>query len=217
MPSYAVIGASRGIGYAFLQHLSKDPQNVVVGTARSTGPTIDKVNSDGLKNVTIIAADLTDRKSLQGAAAEVSKLTGGSLDYLILNGAWVHEGNSHRFLDDFEKDPEALDQDLTMAWQTNVVGMIDAINAFVPLVKKGSAKKVVGISSGMADLDLMAKYDIWEDAVYSISKVALNAVMAKYAARYGRTEGILFLSLAPGLVDVGAARTLRLPTRCCSC
>jgi NAD(P)-dependent dehydrogenase (short-subunit alcohol dehydrogenase family) len=211
MPSYVVIGASRGIGYAFLQQLALDPNNIIIGTARKAGTTREQVEKDGLKNVAIVEADLLSRENLKKAAAEVSKLTNGSLDYLVLNGAYQNIEISSIFLDEFDKEPEKLYEDLEVGWKTNVVGLIYAINAFLPLIKKGHAKKVVAISTGMADLDLITKYDIWEAPAYSIQKAALNTMIAKYAARYGWSEGILFMSVSPGFVNTGRARELFAP------
>ncbi len=51
----------------------------------------------------------------------------------------------------------------------------------------------------MADIDLAAKYDIESAAPYSISKAALNAAVAKFAAQY-KKDGILFMAICPGVV-----------------
>ena len=202
MPSYVVIGASKGIGYGFLEHLAKDPSNTIIGTARNVAPTAEQVKKDNLSNVTIIQADMLDRKSLIAAASKASEITGGKLDYLILNGGYYDMGVSSRFLDEFEKDPEKLDYELDRGWKTNVVGVIYAINAFLPLIKKGTVKKVLALGTGMADDALTRQYEVWESPTYSINKAALNTAIAKYAARYVK-EGILFLSISPGVVDTG--------------
>jgi NAD(P)-dependent dehydrogenase (short-subunit alcohol dehydrogenase family) len=76
------------------------------------------------------------------------------------------------------------------------------INLFLPLVLKGSAKKVISISTGMADDDLIAKYDVDVSAPYSIGKAALNTAIAKFSAAH-RKDGVLFISISPGLVDTG--------------
>ena len=86
--------------------------------------------------------------------------------------------------------------------QTNVTGNIHLFHLFLPLVQRGRAKKVVAISSGMADLDLVNRFEVEVGALYSASKAALNLIVAKFSAQYKR-EGILFLSISPGLVDVG--------------
>jgi NAD(P)-dependent dehydrogenase (short-subunit alcohol dehydrogenase family) len=70
----------------------------------------------------------------------------------------------------------------------------------MPLILNGSAKKVVMISSGHADVELARKYDVFETAEYSISKAAVNMAVAKFSAEY-RAKGVLFLSVSPGVVD----------------
>lgn len=91
MPSYVITGASRGLGYAFLQHLSRDSSNVVIGLVRNKAATDEKVQKDGLKNVHIIQADVVDIPALKKAAEETTQLTGGSLDVLINNAAFISD------------------------------------------------------------------------------------------------------------------------------
>jgi NAD(P)-dependent dehydrogenase (short-subunit alcohol dehydrogenase family) len=67
---------------------------------------------------------------------------------------------------------------------------------------KGKVKKVIAISSGHADLDFINNFEVDGSALYSASKAALNTIVAKYNAQY-KKDGILFLSLSPGVVDVG--------------
>lgn len=141
---------------------------------------------------------------MAAAAKEVGKLTGGSLDYLINNAAYVSHLTVAKFIDEFADDEAALDEDLNTAWNTNVIGVINTINTFLPLLKKGTVKKVVTLSSGLGDLDVTTGLGIWEHAPYGISKAAVNIVSAKYGARYTE-EGILFLAISPGVVDTGAA------------
>lgn len=70
----------------------------------------------------------------------------------------------------------------------------------MPLVLKGTAKKVFTLSSGHADMDLVAKWDIHVGGPYTISKGAMNVAVAKYSAEY-RKHGVLFMSISPGAVD----------------
>jgi NAD(P)-dependent dehydrogenase (short-subunit alcohol dehydrogenase family) len=87
-------------------------------------------------------------------------------------------------------------------FKINVVGPVHLFNLTIPLVLKGRAKKVIAISTGMADIDITAKYDLDLSGPYSISKVALNMAIAKFSAEYSK-DGVLFLSVSPGLVDTG--------------
>jgi len=87
-------------------------------------------------------------------------------------------------------------------FKANVIGNIHFFNLTIPLVLQGQAKKVIAISSGFADIDISAKYDLANSAPYSISKTALNMAVAKFSAQYAN-DGVLFMSISPGVVDTG--------------
>ncbi len=87
-------------------------------------------------------------------------------------------------------------------FHTNVIGNIHLFNLYMPLVLKGSAKKVITLTSGFADNDLTATYGIDVAGPYTISKAAMNAAVAKFQAQYSG-DGVLFMSIAPGAVEVG--------------
>lgn len=93
-----------------------------------------------------------------------------------------------------------FDKDLSECWNVNVVGALNSIAAFIPLIKKGKIRKVFALSSGMGDLDFTNELDMDMAVPYSISKAALNMVMSKFAATY-KKDGILFMSISPGAVD----------------
>ena len=88
------------------------------------------------------------------------------------------------------------------SFSTNVVANVHLFNIFIPLLKKGQMKKAIVISSGMADSELTANYDLEAAGPYSISKAAINMAVAKFAAEY-KKDGILFLSICPGFVETG--------------
>lgn len=75
-------------------------------------------------------------------------------------------------------------------------------NLFLPLVRKGQVKKVITISTGMADLDLINNCEVDIAGLYAASKAAMNVIVAKFNAQY-KKDGVLFLSISPGLVEVG--------------
>jgi len=206
MPSYLITGASRGIGLEFVKQLSQDKANTVFGLIRSLSTAKGLVAlHEQSSNVHIVEADITDHVALQKAAATVAQTTGGSLDVLINNAAFVDSERSHLTLDGYE-DQDLLSKDLRYNFDINVLGPIHTINAFLPLLKKSTSplKKVITISSGVGDLDvtLVAKHAV--HAPYCISKAAVNLVNAKYAAQYG-DAGFVFLALSPGLVDTSTA------------
>ncbi len=86
MVSWAVTGATRGIGFGYIENLSADPNNQVfalIRSLRTAGPLQELAAKR--KNVHIVLTDLYDIKKLHVAAADVAKVTGGSLDFLVLN------------------------------------------------------------------------------------------------------------------------------------
>lgn len=98
--------------------------------------------------------------------------------------------------------PEKLEEDLLESYRVNVVGQVHLFNLYLPLILKGRAKKVIALGSGLADTHLTAKYKFDLSSPYSMSKAALNMLVAKYHASYA-DQGVLFLSISPGLVDTG--------------
>lgn len=67
---------------------------------------------------------------------------------------------------------------------------------------KGKIKKVITISTGVADLNLTNDYEIDTGALYAASKAAMNMIVAKFNAQF-KKDGVLFMSISPGLVEVG--------------
>ncbi|KZP29955.1 NAD(P)-binding protein [Athelia psychrophila] len=203
MPSYLITGAARGIGFEFVRNLSSaNTENTVFALVRSLS------NSQRLaelqleaKNIHILQADITDVAALKIAAAAVHRITGGSLDYLINNGAFYEPDRRGNSLDGYPEGQEGiLEKDLTDSFHINVVGVVHTINAFLPLIRKGTAKKVITISSAMGDVDFVLQSGIRNTAPYAISKAAVNMVVAKYAAEY-KAEGLVFVAVCPGVVD----------------
>lgn len=102
-----------------------------------------------------------------------------------------------------DSDIEVQEDDFLESFKVNVLGLVNVVHAFLPLVRKGIVKKVINLSTGMADLDLIHKTDLDIGAPYAASKAAANVVIAKYAAAL-KDEGILFLSMSPGYVATEA-------------
>ena len=90
------------------------------------------------------------------------------------------------------------------SFEVNVVGNVHLFHLFMPLILKGRVKKVVAISSGTADLEPMRQFDMALSAAYVISKAAMNAAVGKFSAQY-RKEGVLFISICPGMVEPEAS------------
>jgi NAD(P)-dependent dehydrogenase (short-subunit alcohol dehydrogenase family) len=88
-------------------------------------------------------------------------------------------------------------------FRVNTIGPVHLFNAFMPLILKGKAKKVFAISTGASDPVMTLKPDMYQATGYSITKAALNMVVAKFSASY-REKGVLFMAICPGAVDTGS-------------
>lgn len=104
-------------------------------------------------------------------------------------------------------NPSALEKEAVDIYRTNVVGNINLINLALPLIEKGIDKKIVVLSTGLGDPAFSADYDIFESPFYSISKAAIDMVVAKYHAEH-HGNGILIMAISPGVVDSGSGAEL---------
>ncbi|RFU80103.1 short chain dehydrogenase [Trichoderma arundinaceum] len=204
MAAYLVTGASRGIGFEFVRQLSANPKNNVVALVRNKEATEKKIAAEiGASNITVVQADITDSDALKASIDNVSKATNGRLDYLIANAGKISDWSG---LDDVQDlasaDPKALEEDMLDLFRVNVVGNAHLFNFFIPLIRNGSAKKVIAISSGLAEQVMTKNFKLTLSFPYVVSKGALNTLITKFQAQY-IDEGILFLAVCPGTVDTG--------------
>ncbi|KAF2264810.1 NAD(P)-binding protein [Lojkania enalia] len=205
MSSYVITGVSKGLGWEFLSQLSSDPRNKVIGIVRNK-PATDKRVAEELKgrsNITILEADVTNYDALKKAADDTAAITGGRLDYLIANAGNVSQWDHYAGIGTLgAADPEGLTKKFHEVMQTNVLALIHLYSLFMPQILAGNTKKVTLISSGMADMEMVREYDLFTSPIYSTSKAAANMISAKFSAQY-KKDGVLFLSICPGMVDVG--------------
>ncbi|KAF9787194.1 NAD-P-binding protein [Thelephora terrestris] len=204
MVSYAVTGASRGLGLAFVQALHarrtlRNPKSIIFALVQDLD-TCDELKKLGRSDIHIIPSDLDKPETLCSAAAEVAKMTGGSLDIFINNAALIPSERGGYTLTSYIGKNDLLIQDFNKFYKTNVVGAVAVTNAFLLLIEKGAQKKVVNISSAAGDLNFVDKTGYISAVPYGVSKAALNYVNKKYAVEF-RGKGYTFLAVSPGLVD----------------
>lgn len=201
MPSYAITGASKGIGREFVRQLAQSPSNTILALVREPSPPLLALAQSHPNNIHIIKADTTDPSSILAAARQASDLLpGGKLDVLI------HNANSVD-LDTFALPPTKVpfDVDATRRFyevpaRTAIWGGAWTTNAFLPLIERGEQKKIVHITSTMASTELILGSGIDYALAYAIAKAGMNVQVAKYAAELA-PKGIKTLALCPGWVD----------------
>lgn len=102
-------------------------------------------------------------------------------------------------------DPDVFEKELTTALHGNITCQIRVISLHMPLLLKGNVKKVAFMTSGHSDVDVTRDLDIPTYPIYAISKAGMNMAIAKFSAQY-KKDGVLFISLSPGVADVGHHR-----------
>lgn len=166
-----VTGATRGIGLETVRQLASAGVQVLLAgrDANKAAAAAQQLSGQGLP-VESIALDVTSAASIAAAAAEVAKKY-GRLDILV-NNAGV-------FIDDFAKAPSEQSLETWRdTFDTNLFGVVATTQAFLPLLRKSQAGRIVNVSSGLGSLALHSDpaseiYDIKVPA-YNISKTALN-------------------------------------------
>lgn len=194
----------RGLGYAFITHFASQSDTTIIGIARNKKATEKRLKKDGISSVTILQGDVTDHKALQSAAEATARITDGSLDLLMHNAVLVTQYSTFKTLPEFA--PQELEDVLLSMFQANVIGSANTINAFLPLIRKGHMKKVITISSGLADDSLTNSISLGVASPYAISKAGANTLVAKFNAAMGKSERILFLAISPGVIDTSEGK-----------
>ena len=83
--------------------------------------------------------------------------------------------------------------------------MVNTVNAFLPLLKAGSAKKIIVLSTEMGDTTFVLKTKATFASAYAISKAAVNMAIAKYAVEL-EEEGFIVVGISPGMVSSGGGK-----------
>ncbi|KZT72159.1 NAD(P)-binding protein [Daedalea quercina L-15889] len=201
MPSYLVTGANRGIGLGISKELLKSPENFVVAAVRN-------LNSESIKELqsqysqdrfAVIKIDYSDYSSIEKAAEEAAKILPNGLDYLISNaGISLQESASFETI-----DLKVFEEEL----RVNTIAPVEVIRSFLPLVRKGTAKKIALVTTIISSLGLapnMATLAI----SYGATKAALNMLARKWGAVLYQ-EGITTVTVHPGWVDTDLGSTIK--------
>lgn len=189
--------------YEFLKQLSANPANTVIGTARTPSKVEQQLKADGIANAHIYTADLDKHESLKSVAQEVEKKY-SAVDYLIINGAYASTTTGQLSPTGFNGQEELLEKDMNQSILTNAIGPLNSINAFLPLVRNGKQKKIIVISTGMADPGIIEVASVAGAVTYSASKAAVNIIVSKFAVEL-KPEDISIIAISPGLVNTEKA------------
>jgi len=197
-----VTGATRGIGLETARQLAQDGVHVLLGGRDRVKAAVaaETLRKQGLE-VEPIALDVGDNASVATAAAEVEAKY-GQLDILVNNAGIM--------VDDISKTPS---QQPLANWRktfdTNVFGLIAVTQAFLPLLRKAPAGRIVNVSSLLGSITHHADpaspiYDYKAPVSYNVSKSTVNAWTVQLAHEL-RDTSIKVNTIHPGHVktDMG--------------
>jgi NAD(P)-dependent dehydrogenase (short-subunit alcohol dehydrogenase family) len=185
-----VTGANRGIGFEVCRQLAS-AGFIVLLAARDARKA--KAAADALR-VEPLVMDVDDTSSIANAATEVAKQY-EHLDVLI-NNAGIN-------YDTWETVENAdIDGTVMETITTNLLGPWRVCQAFLPLLRKSRAGRIVNVSSESGSLTEMGA----GPPAYQVTKAALNALTRTLAGEL-RGSRILVNSVCPGWVatDMGGA------------
>ncbi|MGZ0146733.1 SDR family oxidoreductase [Kribbella sp. WER1] len=187
-----VTGGNKGIGHEIVRQLASRGFTVYLGARDGSRGTAAAAGLTG--DVRFVQLDVTDVESVAAAAKHVEE-DSGRLDVLVNNAGIVAEWGT--------AVADITAEQVRTAYDVNVFGVVSAINAFVPLLRRSPNARIVNLSSGLGSVNLLSELDghlaTQGLLAYSSSKAALNALTLVYASAL-RADGIKVNAATPGLV-----------------
>ena len=181
-----VTGANRGIGREVVRQLALRGYRTVLGSrdlAAGTEIAAQLAEETGA-DIVPCQLDVTDQASVDAAVHEI-QTRWGKLDVLV--------NNAGAFYDDWQT---AIDADLSVveqAFDVNLLGPWRMTLAMLPLLRKGTRRRIVNVSSIGGSLESMEP----DHPGYRVSKSGLNA-LTRMTATQLQPEGILVNAVCPG-------------------
>jgi NAD(P)-dependent dehydrogenase (short-subunit alcohol dehydrogenase family) len=196
-----VTGANQGVGFEIAKALAHKGYTTFVGS-RNLQNGHDAVAKIGGRAIAI-QIDVTDAESVKAAVSTIEK-DFGRLDLLVNNAAISHAGKPGRTLEEImaaQKASVASIDEMRIVWETNVFGVLAVTQAFLPLLRKAPAARIVNVSSGLGSLTLNMNpdnpYRNAFDVIYGASKAAMNAITVSLAIELEGTN-IKINAVSPG-------------------
>jgi NAD(P)-dependent dehydrogenase (short-subunit alcohol dehydrogenase family) len=218
MKKVLITGANKSIGLETARQLLQLGYHVFIGSRslENGEEAVKQLKAEGLNNVEAVQLDITDQASVQGARVAIGEKT-DTLDVLINNAGIL--GAQHQTAGGTSPSlyKEVLD--------TNLFGAVQMNQAFIDLLLKSSAPRIVNVTSGLGSITLQQDsswpYYQVNLAAYSVSKAALNMYTILLAVEFqdtalkinavdpGFTATDFNHHTGTGTVEVGAARVVK--------
>jgi NAD(P)-dependent dehydrogenase (short-subunit alcohol dehydrogenase family) len=205
-----ITGANKGIGFETARQLGQQQVTILLGArdAAKGEAAAAKLRGEGL-DVRALPLDVTDTVSIRRAVDNVAQEF-GRLDILINNAGVMVDDQTKKVSE------QSLDAWRT-TFDTNVFGLVATTQAFLPLLRKSAAGRIVNLSSILGSNTLHSDpqspiYDFKVPA-YNVSKSAVNAYTVQLAYEL-RDTPIKVNAAHPGWVKTemgGEGATMELP------
>ncbi len=192
-----VTGATRGIGAASAAALGHNGFTVVI-TGRSQ-PDVDaaahRLTKEGIRARGVVL-DVTSPENAVAAAQQIGEEF-GHIDVLVNNAGALPEATS--------QGAEVADPAVVAStFATNILGPFNVVEAFLPLLRKSEAARIVNVSTRMGSLaeqgDPSSAYYSMVVPAYQASKAALNSFTISLSKALADTP-IVVTSVCPGFVQ----------------
>jgi NAD(P)-dependent dehydrogenase (short-subunit alcohol dehydrogenase family) len=183
-----VTGTARGIGLELCRHLLRRDATVVACPRRGGSPGLAELAASHPDRFHEIPTDVGDEASV----AETGRRIADTVDHVdvLINNAGVYPSKGGGI--------EGLDTgDLALAFEVNAVGPLRMTRALLPLLRKGTGRRVANVTSLMGS---MTDNTSGGSYAYRMSKAALNMATVNLAHELGR-EGFVVVTIHPGWVQ----------------
>ena len=217
-----ITGANKGIGKEVARQLAvRGGYEIYLGArdAARGQATVDELVAAGHKDIHLLVIDVTSDESVKKAFETLSSKV-SALDVLVNNAGITAAG--------FKPALQESLAEFIATYEVNVFGVVRTTNAFIPLLKKSKAGRIVNVSSGLGSIafasDKNHPYYAYNSLGYNTSKSAVNHVTVSFskalaefgikvnASDPGYTATDLNHNSGPQTVDVGAQSTVFLAT-----
>ena len=186
---YFISGGNRGIGFEFVKHLSSNPENTVIASARDPSNATELqalVNNQG--NVKVVELDVSEKASIESLDSQLKKIAKNGIDVLISNA-----GIAQSFETAINTDQETYEKH----YRTNVLGSIFLTKAVYPYLKLKETRHLIYISSIAGSIGAQIPFT---SSAYGQSKAALNYSVEEISFELG-PENFIAVALHPGMVE----------------
>ncbi|CAG9953293.1 unnamed protein product [Clonostachys rosea f. rosea IK726] len=193
MTSYLISGSSRGLGLALVAELAAKPASEVskvFAAVRTETNEVKQLAIDHRGRVELISMDANLEDSIRAAVAKVEQSLGGQGLDVLINVA----GMSSVAMGGIEQ----MD-DLMSLFNVNVMGAHQVTRAYLPLLRKGNAKKIANISTTVGSITMAPTFREIPTPAYKISKAALNMLTVQYALSL-EDQGFTTIAVSPGWI-----------------